>query len=257
MTGKNNQHAPIHQITPSRILVLLLLGWILCNAMTWSPVKIKCPYCGTKSVYYQLDSYDSHTYDYPSKYEYVFWPYVDGRVLYCCRRCWFTCFAWDFFSIPEGKRDGVKKILAKMAVFETDGDYNVIPMYYRLQIAEQIYQLYERNDGFWCHFYRVKGYHCAHEGKTADAAEARNKAFAYAGRLIADPVNAGISKEVFYIRGAMQYLLDDLDGALATFKYARQLRYYVPGADSGSLQDVNKYLNDLLDHYLEKIGKMK
>ncbi|OGC42418.1 hypothetical protein A2Y85_02515 [candidate division WOR-3 bacterium RBG_13_43_14] len=238
-------------------VVLLIISCVLCFATTWSPVKIKCPYCGTKSVYYQVNSYGSYIYDYPSKFEYIFWPYTDGRILYCCRKCWFTCFAWDFFSIPEGERNGVKKVLSKLAVYETNGDYDVIPMYYRLLIAENIYQLYEKDDDFWCHFYRVKGYHLANEGKVAEAAESRKKALQYGATMIAQPANAGISKELFYIQGAMQYMLADKTGALANFKYARQLEYNIPGADSIRLQNINQYLNDLIAQYIEKIETQK
>ena len=237
--------------------VLLFIGGWACFAAEMVPVKIKCPYCGTKSIFYQPDSYDQYIYDYPSKYEYIFWPYIDGRILYCCRKCWFTCFAWDFFSIPDGKRDGIKKILSKMAVFETDGEYNVIPMYYRLEIAESIYQLYERNDEFWCHFYRVKGFHLANEGKFVEAVEARKKALEYNAKLITEPINTGTRKELFYIQGAMQYVLADMNSALTSFKYARQLDYILPDVDTIRLKNTNKYLNNLIDQYIEKIESHK
>ena len=240
-----------------RCIMLLLVAGLLCNATTWTPVKIKCPYCGTKSVYYKVNSYGPYIYDYPSKYEYIFWPYIDGKVLYCCRKCWFTSFAWDFFSIPGGAREDIKRILSKMAVFETNGDYDIIPMYYRMEIAENIYKLYEKDDEFWCHFYRVEGYHLANEGKIAEAAEARSKALQYTVKMIADPSNAGIGKELYYIKGAMQYLLADTEKALATFKLARQMKYYNVDADSNRLENVNKYLDDLIDHYIEKIESAK
>lgn len=240
-----------------KVVAAVFMLVILCSATTWSPVKVKCPYCGTKSVYYQVNSYGSYIYDYPSKYEYIFWPYIDGKVLYCCRKCWFTCFAWDFYSIPDGKREGIRKILAKMAVFETDGEYDVIPMYYRLQIAENIYMLYGRDDEFWCHFYRVKGYHLVNEGKITEAAEARWKALQYIARMITDPVNAGINKELFYIQGAMQYLLADTVGALAAFEHARQLKYNASGLDEERIMNINKYLDDLIDHYLDKHESVK
>ncbi len=239
------------------LLFIIIISAVLSYSAEMVPVKVKCPYCGTKGIYYQPDAYEPYIYEYPSKFEYIFWPYIDGRILYCCRKCWFTSFAWDFFSIPDGKRDGVKKILSKMAVFETDGDYNVIPMYYRLEIAENIYQLYEKDNDFWSHFYRVKGYHLAIEEKFSEAVRARIKAIQYNAKMITNPSNVGIHKELFYIQGAMQYLLNDYDGALISLKYAGQLTYITMDPDTVWLKNINKYLNDLIDQYIKKIESVK
>ena len=238
--------------TAIRITLFALLPTV-CLATTWCPVDKECPFCGTVSTYYEIMSYGSYIYEYPSKYEYIFWPFIEGKILFCCKKCWFTAYSWDFDSIPQGKKPGIKKILDKLAVWETNGAYTVVPMYYRLKIAEEIYKLYGRNDEFWCHFYRVKGYHLEIEEKFQEAAEARRKAIEIAERMIENKHNEGIYKELLYITGAMKYKLDDEQGALQDFKKAQQLVYQKSGMDKISQDNINDFLNRLLDDYLEKL----
>jgi hypothetical protein len=233
-------------------LTLYALLPTLAFSTTWAPVEKKCPFCGTKSEYYEIMSYGSYIYEYPSKYEYIFWPFIDGKLLYCCKKCWFTCYAWDFDSIPKGKRAEVKQVLDRLGVWETNGAYTVVPMYYRLKIAEEIYKLYDKNDEFWCHFYRIKGYHLAYEDKKEEAAQARRQALEIAERMLEDDNNAGIFKELCYITGAMKYLLGYTPDALQDFKRARQLVYQKAGMDKISQGNFDDFLNRLIDDYLEK-----
>jgi hypothetical protein len=220
-------------------------------------VEKTCPFCGTKSTYYEIASYGSYVYEYPSKYEYLFWPFIDGKLLYCCKKCWYTCYAWDFDSIPQGKKAVVKKVLDKLGVWETNGAYTVVPMYYRLKIAEEIYKLYDKSDEFWCHFYRVKGYHLAYEDKKEEAAQARQKAHDIALVMLKDKKYEGIEKELYYIIGAMKYMLGDTSGAVQNFKEARQRTYQKAGMDIISQGNFDDFLNRLLEDYLEKIVETK
>jgi hypothetical protein len=237
-----------------RITVYSLLPALLFST-TWAPVEKKCPICGTTSKYYEIASYGSYVYDYPSKYEYIFWPYTDGKALYTCRKCWFTCFIWDFEDIPESKYKEIRKFVDSLDLHETNGDYYVIPMSYRLLLAERIYQILGRDKEFWCHFYRVKGHHMANEEKLAQAAEARTKALNIAEAMLEDEGKKGIRKELYIITGAMRFYLNDLHGALQDFKQAKQLTFGNENWNKESLKDINIYLSTLVDDYLEKLGE--
>jgi hypothetical protein len=237
-----------------RITLYALLPSLLF-ATTWSPVEKKCPICGTKSVYYEIMSYGSYVYDYPSRFEYIFWPYTDGKALYSCRKCWFTCFMWDFEDIPESKRKDIRKFVDSLDLYETNGDYNVIPMSYRLLLAERIYEMLDKDDEFWCHFYRVKGHHLANEEKVAHAAEARTKALNIAEGMLQDEGKKGIRKELYIITGAMRYCLNDVQGARQDFKRAKELTFGNENWNKESLKNINIYLSNLVDDYLEKISE--
>jgi hypothetical protein len=216
-------------------------------------VEKTCPFCGTKSDYYEIMSYGSYIYEYPSKYEYLFWPFIDGRLVYCCRKCWFTCYAWDFDSIPQGVKPDVRKVLDKLKVWETNGAYTVVPMYYRLKIAEEIYKLYDKNEEFWCHFYRVKGFHLAYEDKEEEAKQARQKAHDIALAMLKDNTYKGMEKELYYITGAMKYMLGDQERALKDFEKAQKLVYAKSGMDKVSQGNFDDFLNRLIDDYFEKL----
>lgn len=241
-------HTPL---LPCSIGALLLYAF----ATSWAPVKKECPICGTKGIYYDISSYGSYIYDYPTKYEYIFWPYTDGKSLYTCKKCWFTSFIEDFKEVPQDKHKDIRKFLDSLALWETSGDYNVIPMSYRLIVAEHIYQIIGKDDEFWCHFYRVMGYHCADEGKTEQAALARTKALKVAERMLFNMENIGLNKELYIITGAMKYLLNDKLGALRDFKQAQKLTYEKAGLDKESLENMNLYLSYLINGYIAKIEK--
>lgn len=225
----------------------------LLFSTTWAPAEKKCPICGTKSQYYEIMSYGSYVYDYPSRFEYIFWPYTDGKVLYSCRKCWFTCFMWDFEDIPENKYKVIRRFVDSLDLYETNGDYNVIPMSYRLLLAERIYEMLDKDKEFWCHFYRVKGHHLTREEKTAHAAEARTRALEIAEQMLQDEKKKGTQKELYIISGAMRYHLNNMQGAAQDFKKAKGLTFGNENWNKESLQNINIYLSKLVDDYLKMI----
>jgi hypothetical protein len=162
---------------------------------------------------------------------------------------------WDFEDIPESKHKEIRKFVDSLDLYETNGDYYVIPMSYRLLLAERIYEILGRDEEFWCHFYRVKGHHMANEEKFAHAAEARTKALNIAEGMLQDENKKGIRKELYIITGAMRYLLNDLQGALQDFKQAKNLTFGNANWNKESLKDINIYLSKLVDDYIEKIGE--
>ncbi len=240
-------------------VLIMILGAMtgLLNATTWTPVDKECPICHTTSTYYEATSAGSYIYEYPSKYEYIFWPYIDNRIVYTCRRCWFSCYSWDFLKIPESKYGSIRRILDSINLFETNGDYYIIPVSYRLSIAEQIYRLLDKDDEFWCHFYRVKAYHLTAEEKPAKAAQARSAALELAEKMLRSEEYAGMYKELLLIAGAMKYFLADYEGAGTYFRKARRLVYRRSGMDRADQVDVDTYLSALLISYLGKIDAVE
>lgn len=235
------------------ITILYSLLPTLLFSTTWTQAEKTCPICGTKSQYYEIMSYGTYVYDYPSRFEYIFWPYTDGKVLYSCRKCWFTCFMWDFEDIPQDKHKVIRKFVDSLDLYETNGDYNVIPMSYRLLLAERIYEMLGKDMEFWCHFYRVKGHHLANEEKAAHAAEARTRALEIAEAMLKDENKTGIRKELYIICGAMRYHLNDLTGARQDFKRAEGLTFGNKNWNRESLENINIYLSRLVDEYLKMI----
>ena len=216
--------------------VLHLADTWTAQATTWTPGKFVCPVCGTENRLSVVMSYGGYIYGWPSKYQYVFWPFIDPHVLYACRNCGLTAFMGDFEAVPKQKADEIRKSLAGAAYRFADGDYMKVPMSERLAVAEKVYRVLGKDDDFWCKFHRILGYHLDEQAKQqADAAarqalqsaaaEARKKALSLAEKMLKAPENEPVRKELLFISGAMRHFLKDNVGALTDFKAAKPLTY--------------------------------
>lgn len=215
--------------------VLWLVAVGESGATTWGPKKMTCPVCQASNTLQVPMSYGSYIYGWPSKYQYVFWPYIDPAVLHCCRQCGLTCFLGDFEDVPKEKREAVRKALAGVSYTFEDGKYDTVRMSKRLAVAEKVYRVLGRSDEFWCRFYRVLGYCLGAEAveeqgaekqkSQAGAAEARKKALALAEKMLKEKDREPVRKELLLISGAMRHFLKDDAAALADFRAAQALTY--------------------------------
>ncbi len=224
-------------------------------ATTWFPEEITCLLCGAKNTLYSIGSYGTYIYQWPSKYQLIFWPKTDGYVLWSCKKCKLTAFMWDFEKIPDDKREGLKAALKDVKLSGKYGNYFEIPMTERMEIAEKVYRVLGRDDHFWCEFYRIKAYHLDADGKADEARAARLKALAIAEEMLMKPENQGIAKELYFITGAMRFFTGDSKGALEDLKRARGLTYAEEGMTEEQITNANEYFDGLLSDYIEKIEK--
>jgi len=135
----------------------------------------------------------------------------------------------------------------------SSNNYLDIPTSVRLGVAKKVYEVLEQNDWFWCHFYRVLGYHLELEGKTAEAALARRDALTIAEKLLADPENKPMQKQLLLIAGAMRHFLEDNNGALKNFREAIPLEFNPPDWKEEDARGTNAYMTELMQEYIKKI----
>ena len=233
--------------------LVLLLGVGVLRATTWAPQTVKCPICGTPNKFVEIMSYGSYIYRWPSKFQYVFWPRTESASMYSCSSCRLTCFMWDFRSIPEDKREAIRKKLEGVTFDKKYADYRRIPMSQKLTVAEKVYSLLDKDDRFWCDFHRIKGYHLVKEKKPKEAADARKKSLALAEKLLKDKKLAGQKKELLLISGAMRHCIDDNKGALRDFNEALKLTYKNDKIKKENAEGLDKYLTGLLKEYIARI----
>src|SRR6185295_636973 len=96
------------------ILTLALCAVLLAPPpapTTWFPKDFVCPACATTNTFQVWGSYGSYIYSFPSKFQYVFWPAIDDRVVYSCKKCRLTCFMWDYEKVPKEKFEDIAKAL--------------------------------------------------------------------------------------------------------------------------------------------------
>jgi len=237
-------------------LFALLIGLGLASqarATTWGDKDIVCPICETTNKFKVVMSYGTYIYQWPSKYQYIFWPLTDSPVLYSCKKCHLTAFMWDYEQISKERLPAVQAALRGVTLSGSEREYTKIPMSQRLQIAEKVYSVLERDDSFWCQFYRVLGYHLEEEKQQSAADEARTKALGIAEKMIANEGKAGTLKELLLISGAMRHFLKDDAGALKDFKRAQELKYENSKIEQKASDNIDAYLTALLADYIERI----
>ena len=234
--------------------------------ITWHPAEVECPVCKTKNIFLRWGSYGSYIYQFPSKYQLVFWPYTASPAWYSCKKCRLTAFMGDFADIPQDKIPAVREALKDvtlppqkerpMELSYENATYLELPVSARLVAAEKVYRaLGQTKDEFWDHFYRVLGYHFDDEEKKAEADEARRKSLAIIERALADKTREGVRKELLYISGAMKHFLRDDAGALSDFEAAKKLTYADKDAKPENNKGYDEYLSKLIDEYVGMMRK--
>ena len=249
-------------------LAILLAGPLL--ATTGFPTDLKCPMCGETNILYVWASYGSYIYQWPSKFQMIFWPSTDPHDLFLCKKCHFAAFSHDWQKPPEEKLEATRKLLSgiaapaipepEFAAGDNDDEkiwkrmvYTKVPMAQRLEIAEKVYELWGGDDDFWCHFYRVKGYHLQKEKRPAEADAARQKALELALKMLTLEKNQGRRKKLLVITAAMRHYLRDDPGALADLNTAQKLTFKEPRLEDAQNQNVDAYLSSLIKEYVDAI----
>ena len=207
------------------VLIVFLRVSLAVLATTWASKDMQCPLCGKTTKMEVIASYGSYIYNWPSKHQLIFWPATTGYGLYFCEHCHLAMFMGDFQDLAKQKkekRDAIAKAIAPFKKKQPGERYYQIPMTYRLKIAEAAYKQLEKDDVFWCRFYRVMGYHFAGAGDQKGAKAARLKALQLAEKMIGDKVAEPPMKELVFIKGSMQYFTGQKDLAIATLKQVPQ-----------------------------------
>jgi len=160
---------------------------------------------------------------------------------------------WDFDKLPQNK---LQEIQNALKVVEIKGDYKrytEIPMSKRLEVAEKVYALLQKDDDFWLQFYRVKGYHYAAEKDQTKADGARKKALDLVTRMLNEKDQATPKKELWLISGAMKHFLGDDKGGLDDLNTALKTKYEDKQLDKGKNENGEANLSALIKEYIEKV----
>jgi len=233
------------------LLIRALAAGILGASMTtWSPKDFTCPDCSTVNTFQVIMSYGSYIYQWPSKFQYIYWPLTDTNVVYSCKKCRLTCFMWDYEKFPKEKLEEVRRKLQGIEIEEKD-DYAKIPMSQRLAAAERVYGVLGRDEEFWCRFYRVLGYHFEAERKADEAKAARKKALDLAIKLLEKKPEAGKKKELLLVTGSMRGFTGETEAALKDLGEALKLKYEAD--DPKKSEGMDKYLSGVIQEFIDAL----
>jgi len=243
--------------------IVFAFSFQIAKGTTWFPSEEKCPICGKTNTYQAVGSYGSYIYSWSSKFQYIYWPLTDDNSIYCCVDCSYSTLMWDFDAVPEDKIEEIK-LLLKTEEFEGRyKNYLQIPTTKRLEIAEKVYQIWGKDDSFWCQFYRVCGYHQFNNISEENSPENnsiedfafsyRKKALNIAFKMLNDSINSGKEKENLFIIAAMYNFTGMKDSALLYLEKAQTYTFFDETVEEENLQSFNTYLNELINEYIEAI----
>jgi hypothetical protein len=235
------------------VVLFLTLSSVTVLGTTWVDQEFVCPVCKTKNTFGVIASYGSYIYQWPSKYQVIYWPMTDAHVLYSCKKCYFSLFMGDFEELPQDKLQEIQNALKGIEIKGDYKHYTAIPMSKRLEVAEKMYAALQKNDGFWLMFYRVKGYHYAAEKDQAKADEARKKALDIATQMLNEKEPAVQKKELWLISGAMKHFLADDKGALDDLNTAMKTKFEDKKMGKEENENIDANMSAFLKEYIEKV----
>ncbi len=238
-------------------VALVLAAALPVLAITTVQVKVVCPICSSENDFLEYASWGSYVYQYPSKFQLVFWPYTWSATIYSCKKCHLSLLMWDFKDFPKDKIESTNKLLAGIKLSGEYKSYTDIPASEKLQIAEQIYKGMNRDNSFWSQFYRVLGYHLAQEKKPELAKEARLHALEITKRMLDDPSNEGRKKELLFIAASMNHFTGDDVTALQQLKAANALKYHDEKAGEERSKNYDDCLSTLIKEFVPAIEQGK
>jgi uncharacterized protein (DUF2225 family) len=247
---------PAHRTRWLALAVVLAVA-LPVLAITTVPVKVVCPICSTQNDFFDYASWGSYIYQYPSKFQLVFWPHTSSVAVYSCKKCHLSLFMWDFREFPKDRMASTKKLLEGVKLSGEYKTYTDIPVSEKLQIAEKVYQGLNRDDDFWSHFYRVLGYHFAQEKKSEQAKEARLHALEITQRMLADSANEGRKKELLFLAASMHHFTGDDAAALQELKIASALKFHHAKGDEERSKNFDEYLSALIKEFVLAIEQNK
>ncbi len=61
------------------VVLFVTLGAVNILGTTWADKEFVCPVCKTQNTFGVIMSYGTYIYQWPSKYQFIFWPMTRGR----------------------------------------------------------------------------------------------------------------------------------------------------------------------------------
>lgn len=230
---------------PTRFGVVLgVMAWVCsipASATTWVPVTRDDPILpGEHCEVSEPASWGSYIYQWPSKWDQVFWPFVDSHGLWSCAESGFVAFIGDFEGISDDERERIANYLQANPV-DAEGGLALRPLLDRL---EAIYALRDKEDAFRLRLLRVLAYW--HENALDDPEAARR----YRGRALEgirhaleDPdLDPPRRMEYLFVAAAYSRWLGDVP---ASDEFILDLDVAIDAHGSGEAVDYAQYLSEL------------
>lgn len=137
------------------LLILIAFSNQVAQAITWVETEVEDPISGAICEVDDIGSHGSYVFDYPSKYEGIYFPFTDSEWMWFCPESGYAAFASDFEGLDEDEVVAVRGFLAEhytSAALDPEDPLSL------LRWMERIYEVRDEDDEFWAHFHRVAAF---------------------------------------------------------------------------------------------------
>ncbi len=230
---------------------ILLLLWLLpfhTLATTWAETTVTDPIKpDTTCVVYEPMSSGGYIYNWPSKYDMVFWPRTDYHGIWYCEDSGFIAFIGDFEGLSEPEKQRISEHL-KNGPPQLDSRLVV------LQHLESVYSLRDKSAVFHNQLLRVLAYSYEQLGSIVIANQYRADALAAIYTAL-DSNELEEAEHLEYLYLTVNYELQLGDSAKSEVQ-KRKLQNTILNVEDPDLLGFSEYLTTLLDDlpYMEPGG---
>lgn len=233
-------------VTPVPRLILRRFALLLAaaatpavQATTWTDKRVPDPIAeGATCEVSVPGSFGSYIYDWPSKFDQVFWPITTLPGIWFCRRSGFTAFIDDFDGIDAEQRAAIAAYLATQYRSPHKPDPAEL-----LTLLEGCYSQRRLDPKQQITVLRAVAYHREQLGDLPGAEQRRSEALALiVDALKDDALEAPRRLEYLFVASAYSRWLGD---SSQSNRYLRELREALKHPDPGTPDGFVKYLREL------------
>lgn len=206
------------------------------SAITWTEAERADPFAeGAACVAFEPMSSGGYIYQYPSKFDLVFWPFIDPNWVWYCPESGYVSFGSEFDTLSDGERERIGTLLAERRALWGDlADTSA-----RIDALEEIYRARDDIDWSWLH--RVLAQWRLDETARADAHRAAAVPLL---QIKLASVSGAEAMEVVHLLGVYAHRLGQEGAAEAYFEQVRTLVWF---DEAGERQRGVPYLEEIIE----------
>lgn len=201
---------------------LLCLASASARATTWTETTLTDPLTGEKVPAREIASFGGYIYDWPSKYDLVFWPMTDESFICFNPKSGYAAFNDEFERLSPEEVEKLRGWLAK----NYDPARGPRTHIEKLEWLERLYEQRQMPPTFWRRFYCLMAY-MLREDEQRGLAYVRKALPLLEAELRENP--SGLARiEVLYLLGEYYRRVGETDKARDYFRQVRGAQYVDP-----------------------------
>ena len=223
------------------IYILLLTVSANLFATTWDEATINDPISKTETKVWDIMSYGGYIYQWPSKFDGVYWPYTDEHYIRFSSESGYSAFGADFTEITDEEKARVTEFLASN--YKKDSPPKTHEEL--LDWLEQIYRARKASDEFWLTYHSLRAYLSRYDEKTSQTH--RTRALGVAEKLNAK-LEPGFEKaRTLFVLGSYSHMLGRTQKSGEYFQQLTELKWVEEDPEATPSEDVVKYFSSLAE----------